>query len=145
VLQAVILTKGEKMILTPTYHVLEMYKVHQDAMQVPVEVISTDFVSGDKKLKAVSVSVSLDKSGKMHISLTNLDNKNSQKVEVDLLGFKAKNVTGRILTSSKVQDHNTFANPTKIVPQSFNDTKLSGGNLILTLPPNSVVILELGE
>jgi len=144
-LQAIILTKDEKMILTPTYHVMEMYKVHQDATLVPVQVISADFISGDKKLQAVSVSASIDESGKMHISLTNIDNKNDQKVELDLKGFNPKNVTGRILTSSKVQDHNTFDNPAKVVPKSFNKTILSGDNLVLNMPPHSVIVLELDE
>ena len=145
VLQSVILTKGEKMILTPTYHVMEMYKVHQDAFLVPAQVISADFVLGDKKLKAVSASASIDKSGRMHLSLTNIDNKNDQQVEVDLKGFHAKNVKGRILTSSKVQDHNTFDNPGKIVPDSFKQAKLTGDNLMVNLPHNSVVVLELSE
>jgi alpha-N-arabinofuranosidase len=145
VLQAVILTKAEKMILTPTYHVMEMYKVHQDALLVPARVISADFVSGDKKLKAVSASASMDKSGKMHISLTNIDNKNAQEVRVDLKGFKVRKVTGRILTSAKVQDHNTFDNPTKVVPKSFNKALLSDNNLLVNMPPNSVIVLELNE
>ena len=145
VLQAVILTKGEKLILTPTYHVMEMYKVHQDALLVPVEVISADFVLKDKKLQAVSVSASIDESGKMHISLTNINNKNDQKVELNLKGFITKKVTGRILTSKKVQDHNTFDNPTKVVPKSFNKATRSGDNLVLTMPPHSVIVLELDK
>jgi len=145
VLQSVILTKGEKLILTPTYHVMEMYKVHQDALLVPVEVISEDFVLGDRKLKALSVSASIDESGKMHISLTNIDDKNGKEVELNLKGFNTQNVTGRILTSNKVQDHNTFENPTKVVPESFNGITHSGDNLLVNMPPNSVVVLELSE
>ena len=64
-LQSIILTKDEKMILTPTYHVMEMYKVHQDATLVPAETISEEFVIGDKSIQAVSVSASIDDSGKM--------------------------------------------------------------------------------
>jgi alpha-N-arabinofuranosidase len=145
VLQAVILTKGKKMILTPTYHVMEMYKVHQDAMLVPAEVISADFSSGDKRIKAVSASASIDKSGKMHISLTNIDNKHNQKVTINLKDFKAKKVSGRILTSAKVQDHNTFDNPDMVMPGKFDDAKISGGNLQVNLPPISVVVLELED
>ena len=144
-LQAVILTKEEKMILTPTYHVMEMYKVHQDALLVPVKVISEDFVLGDRKLQAISVSASLDKAGKMHISLTNIDNKKSQKVEIALKGYKTKNVTGRILTSSRIQDHNTFDNPLKIVPKRFNKATLSGDNLAVNMPPHSVIVLEVDK
>jgi len=144
-LQSVILTKEEKMILTPTYHVMEMYKVHQDALLVPLQVASEDFVLGKRKLQAVSVSASINKSDQMHISLTNIDNKNNQKVEISLKGYKAKNVKGRILTSPEVQDHNTFENPSKVAPQSFNKATFSSDNLIVNMPPNSVVVLKLDK
>ncbi|MBN2348086.1 MAG: alpha-N-arabinofuranosidase [Bacteroidales bacterium] len=144
-LQSVILTQDEKMILTPTYHVMEMYKVHQDALLVPANVISEDVVRNDKKLQALSVSASIDESGKMHISLTNIDNKNNQKVEIEIEGYTPKNVTGRMLTSTKIQDHNTFDSPEKVVPSDFNETKLSKNNLIINMPPNSVVVLELDK
>jgi alpha-L-arabinofuranosidase len=145
VLQSVILTNKEKIILTPTYHVMEMYKVHQDALLVPVQIISNDFVVGNNRIQAVSASASKDKSGKIHISLTNIDNIKGQEVEIELKGNKAKQVTGKILTSSKVQDHNTFDNPTNVVPKTFNDVSISKGNLKVSMPPNSVIVLELGS
>ena len=144
VLQSVILTNKEKIILTPTYHVMEMYKVHQDAFLVPVQILSNDFVMGDNRIPAVSASASKDQLGKLHISLTNMDNVKGQEVEIDLKGFKAKQVTGRILTSSKVQDHNTFDNPTNVIPKTFKNASISGGNLKINMPPNSVIVLELG-
>lgn len=143
VLQAVILTKEEKMILTPTYHVMEMYKVHQDALLVRVQVISNDFVMGGDRIQAISVSASKDQSGKLHISLTNIDNAKSQDVDIALKGFDAKQVTGRILTSSKVQDHNTFENPMTVAPKAFKNAYLSNGNIKVNMPPNSVIVLEL--
>jgi len=142
-LQAVILIRDEKMILTPTYHVMEMYKVHQDADLVPVRIISEDFILGDRKLQAVSVSASINDSGAMHISLTNIDHLNEKKVEINIKGFQAKKVTGRILTSEKIQDHNTFDNPDKIVPVTFSGASLTGENLTLSMPPHSVIVLEL--
>ena len=145
VLQSVILTKGDKMILTPTYHVMDMYKVHQDAILVPAELISNDFVMGSDRIPAVSVSASKDQSGKVHISLTNIDNKNNQAVEIDLKGFNAKQATGRILTSSKVQDHNTFDNPANVEPKTFSDFSVSGSNIKVNMPPISVIVLELGS
>ncbi len=145
VLQAVILTNKEKIILTPTYHVMEMYNVHQDALLVPVQVISNDFVKGDRRIQAVSVSASKDQSGKMHISLVNIDNTKSQTIEVDLAGFKTKQVSGRILTSSNIQDHNTFDNPSNVTPKAFKNFSLSNAGLTVNMPPNSVIVLELGE
>jgi alpha-N-arabinofuranosidase len=145
VLQAVILTKADKIILTPTYHVMEMYKVHHDAKLVPAQVISTDFTVDGNRIPAVSVSASMDASNKMHISLTNLDNTTGQKVEVAIHGYKAARVSGRILTSAKVQDGNTFEHPTRVVPTGFHDASISSNLLIVNLPKNSVVVLELSE
>ena len=143
VLQSVILTNKEKMILTPTYHVMEMYNVHQNALMIPVTLTSNDYVQGDKKLKSVSASASKDKSGVVHISLLNIDANNEQEVNIDLGGISVRSVTGRILTSEKLQDHNTFEDPNKIKPKTFSDAKLNGSNLELKIPPFSVIVLEL--
>ena len=143
VLQAVVLTKEEKMLLTPTYHVLEMYNVHQDATNLPLSITSQNYTFGKESLPAVSVSASKDKAGLVHISLVNIDLNKPQEFTISLRGMKASKVTGRILTSEKVQDHNTFDNPTKIKPVEFNAAKLNGDELKVTLPPVSVVVLEL--
>ena len=143
VLQAVILTKGEKMLLTPTYHVLEMYNVHQDATMLPVDVKSDDYEVEKDKLPAVSVSASRDKAGKVHVSFVNIDPNKAQEISITMKGFQAKSVTGRVLTSAKVQDYNTFENPAKIKPVAFTGAKLTGDNLTVTLPPVSVVVLEI--
>lgn len=142
-LQSVILTHEEKIVLTPTYHVMEMYKVHQDALLVPVNVHSESFIRDGTKIQALSVSASIDESGKMHISITNIDNINDQQVDVEIKGFYPTEVTGRILTAAKIQDHNTFDVPDKIVPESFYGTKLSKQILEVNIPPHSVVVLEL--
>ncbi|MDI9862430.1 MULTISPECIES: alpha-N-arabinofuranosidase [Flectobacillus] len=143
VLQAVVLTKEEKMILTPTYHVMEMYNVHQDATNIPVEIKSNDYVFGTEKLPAVSVSASKDQAGVVHISLTNIDINKGQEISINLKGITAKAVTGRVLTSAKVQDHNTFDNPEKVKPTTFTGASISGGTLKVKLPATSVVVLEL--
>jgi alpha-N-arabinofuranosidase len=143
VLQAVILTNDEKLILTPTYHVMEMYNVHQDAALIPLEITSGDYSMGDKKLKAVSASASRDKNGTVHISLTNIDAHNPQDVTIDISSLKAKTVTGRILQSAKLQDHNSFDDPMKIKPAAFNGATISGTNLSVKMPPFSVIVLEL--
>ena len=78
VLQSVVLTSGEKMLLTPTYHVMEMYNVHQDATNLPIEIKTNDYSFEDKKLPAVSASASKDKAGLVHISLTNIDIRNAR-------------------------------------------------------------------
>ena len=143
VLQAVILTNKEKMILTPTYHVMEMYNVHQNALMIPLNVSSNDFAFGEKKIKAVSASASKDKNGDTHISLVNIDAHSEQEITIELGDLSAKSVTGRVLRSEKLQDHNSFDNPGKVKPSVFNNAVLNGNSVSVKLPPFSVVVLTL--
>ena len=143
VLQAVVLTNEEKMILTPTYHVMEMYNVHHDATLLPVDVKTGDYVFGAEKLPAISASASKDQAGITHISLVNIDANKAQEVTIDIRGAKFSAVTGRILTSEKVQDFNSFEQPARIKPSAFKDASLTGGALKVKLPAHSVVVLEL--
>jgi alpha-N-arabinofuranosidase len=143
VLQAVILTKEEKIVLTPTYHVMEMYNVHQDATMLPVDVTSNKYILGNDTLNAISASASKDKNGVTHISLVNMDANRSQMVSININGANYRSVTGRILTSDKLQNYNSFENPNKIVPTGFNGAQLNGSKLSLNIPPFSVVVLEL--
>jgi alpha-N-arabinofuranosidase len=143
VLQAVVLTNEEKMLLTPTYHVMEMYTVHHDATLLPIDLKTNDYTFGTDKLPAVSVSASKDQAGLTHISLVNIDANKVQEVNIDVRGAKFTSVTGRILTSDKLQDFNTFEQPNKIKPAAFKDATLSGSSLKVKLPAHSVVVLEL--
>ena len=143
VLQSLILTDKEKMLLTPTYHVFDMYKVHQDAKYLPMQLTSPDYVSGDKKLPAINVSASQDAAGKVHISFTNLDLHKDIKISTILKDIKWKSVTGQILTSANITDINTFDKPNTISLKDFKGAKKDGDNLVVTLPAKSVVTLEL--
>jgi alpha-N-arabinofuranosidase len=143
VLQAVILTKEEKMILTPTYHVMEMYNVHQGALMLPLTITSNNYTFGEKSIKAVSASASKDSTGVIHISLVNMDAHKEQELTIDLGTTTPGTVTGRILHSDKIQDYNSFENPGKIQPQSFHGAIINGNKLSLKIPPFSVVVLEL--
>lgn len=143
VLQAVVLTNEEKMLLTPTYHVMEMYNVHQDATLLPLQIKTNDYTFNNDKLPAVSASASKDATGAIHISLVNIDAKAAQDVSIELRGVKASSVTGRVLTSDKLQDYNSFEAPDKIKPAVFKDASLSGSTLKVKLPAHSVIVLEL--
>ena len=131
------------MILTPTYHVLEMYNVHQDATLIPLHISGVDYVFKGEKLPAISASASKDSTANIHISLVNIDPGKSQKVTLNIDGETFKNVSGRILTCAKVQDFNSFDNPEKIKPQIYKDFKQAGNKLTITLPPISVVVLTI--
>lgn len=143
VLQAVILTDGEKMLLTPTYHVMEMYKVHHDAVLLPIQLKSGDYQLGDEKLPAVSAAASRDKRGKIHLSLVNIHAREGNEVSIAVEGLKPESVAGRVLTSGKLQDYNSFENPNLITPQKFTGFTVLDGTLKVSLPPFSVVVLEL--
>jgi alpha-N-arabinofuranosidase len=137
VLQAVILTNEEKMILTPTYHVMNMYKVHQDALLLPTTIENNPKYG---ELSAISVSASRNENAKTNISLVNIDIDKAVEVEID--GGEFSNMSARILTSKRVRDHNTFDNPNHIKPAEFKDFKLSKGKILVKIPPISVVVFE---
>ena len=143
VLQAVILTRGDEMITTPTYHVLKMYKVHQDATLLPINLISKPYQFGEEVLPAVSASASKDPEGVIHISLVNIDAQQEHSVNLLLRGANFNEVDATILTSEKLQDHNTFEEPEKIKTAEFQGVSHSGDEIQVKMPPFSVVVLEL--
>jgi alpha-N-arabinofuranosidase len=143
VLQSLILTKDEKMVLTPTYHVFDMYKVHQDATLLPSQISCAKYELDKDSIPAISASASQDKDGKIHISLCNLDPNKSQRINCELRVFSPNSVTGSILTSDDMTAHNTFEKPETLKPAEFKDVKIEGGSLKTVLPPKSVVLLEI--
>ncbi|HVZ66339.1 MAG TPA: alpha-N-arabinofuranosidase [Lacunisphaera sp.] len=143
VLQAMILTDGDKMVLTPTYHVFEMLNVHQGATSLPLAVTSPDYVIGDQKIPAVSASASRDAAGVVHVSFTNADPHNAISVSCALEGLATKAVSGRVLTAPAITSHNTFEAPHTVEPVAFNGARLADGKLSVELPAKSVVVLTL--
>ena len=143
VLQAMILTDKEKMIVTPTYHVFEMYKVHQDATYLPVDVQTSDYRYGTNSVPAVHASASRDKAGHIHLSLVNLDPNHAQALTAKLAGATVKSATGRVLTASLMDAHNTFQNPDDVKPETFTAFALKNDQFTVTLPAKSVVVLEM--
>lgn len=147
VLQSLILTKGDQMILTPTYYVFELYKKHQGAKLIPLHLISPAYTMGSKTIDAVNGSASIDSTGKMHISLVNLDAEKANPITIDLAHTKYVKVNGEILDAKAVTAVNTFEAPDNVKTTGFTDYKLSGdaGNQVLSvnLPAHSVVMLEV--
>ena len=142
VLQALVLTKGAQMLLTPTYHVFDLYKVHQDAKLIPIQFQSPDYVNGDQKIPALNISASKDSTGAVHISLVNADASKAISIQTTIDG-NYKSVTGKILTSDKVNDYNSFDQPNKVIIKPFNGIKLQGNKLSIDLPAKSVVVVLL--
>jgi alpha-N-arabinofuranosidase len=143
VLQALILTEGSKMILTPTYHVFDMYKVHQDAKMLPVKFTSPDYSLNNQALPALNVSASQDTMGIVHITLVNIDPNKSVNISTTLNQVKWSTVTGQIITSVKITDINTFEKPEVVKIAKFEGAKKQGDLLNIVLPAKSVIMLEL--
>ncbi len=143
VLQAMILTKDEKMILTPTYHVFEMFKSYQDGTALPVEVQSAWYNKDASTLPAVSASAVRDKEGRLHVALVNVNPNQPATVTAQIPGATATGVTGRVLTAVAMNAHNTFEQPAVLKPVTFTGAAIQSGSLKATLPPKSVVMLDL--
>lgn len=144
VLQSMVLTDEDKMLLTPTYHVFRMYKVHQDAERVSLD-LDTKMLSVDgEKYPQVSVSASKAADGTVNISLCNLDKDNDVEVDFELRGIELLgHMTGEVITSKKMNDHNTFEDPDKVKPVQFTGFKTTEDAVKVTLPPMSVVMLSV--
>ncbi len=143
VLQAVILTKDANMVLTPTYHVFDLYKVHHDAEMLPTSLQAEEYQFQGQKLPAVSVSASRNAAGRIHITLTNLDPNKERRLPVELRGAKVTKVTGRVVMADAINAFNDFERPDRVKAAAFECARLNAGGLEVTLPARSVVMLEL--
>ncbi|NDW18053.1 alpha-N-arabinofuranosidase [Dysgonomonas sp. 216] len=142
VLQSVILTDGAKMTLTPTYHVFDMYRVHQDATYLPLDIETDTKEIREREVPFVTASAS-QKDGIIYLTLTNVDLISERNITVDFSDLKLSKVNGRILTSKDIKDHNTYDNPNLVAPRSFKDAKFKNGKLSVKLPAKSIVVLEM--
>lgn len=144
VLQAIILTDKEKMILTPTYYVFDMYKVHQDAIMLPMTLNTSEYGFGRRKLQNISSTASIDKDGVINVTLVNIDPNNSIEVTCDVRGTKTTKISeGQIITGKEIGTHNTFDKPNQIQLESFKDAKYKNGTLSVKLPAKSLVTVRL--
>ena len=143
VLQAMILTRGEEMILTPTYHVFDLYTVHHDATLLPMTLEAGRYEHAGASLPAVSATASRDAAGRVHLTLSNLDPNRGRTVTAELRGARLSSVSGRVLTAAAMNAHNTFERPDALRPLPFQAARLDAGTLTVELPPKSVVALEL--
>jgi alpha-N-arabinofuranosidase len=144
------------MVLTPTYHVFQMYTPFQDATFLPIDLQSetmqvskayfkekADKDTGVRSLPLLSASAAKAKDGSIVVALTNVSLDKAQNLEIAIEGFTAKSVNGRILTSKDVADFNDFQNPRKVEPADFKDAKVKKGVLTVSLPAKSIVVLTL--
>ncbi len=141
VLQAMILTDRDKLVLTPTYHVCHMYVPFQDATFLPVKFEAGSFVHGDIKLPKVDAIAARAKDGKTWLAVTNVDPTASTQVQ---LSTRAKRAAGRVLSAPKVDSVNTFQAPAVVAPKPV-EARSSRGKLTLELPPHSLAVIALED
>jgi alpha-L-arabinofuranosidase len=142
VLQAMILTDKEKMLLTPTYHVFRMYVPFQDATFVPVAFNAGTYTHGDITLPRVDAVAARDAAGQLWLALTNVDPNRPAEIEATLTGITATAATGETLTAPRVDSVNTFEAPNTVAPKPVA-AKIQGGKLNLKLEPKSVTVISV--
>ncbi|NLV18138.1 MAG: alpha-N-arabinofuranosidase [Bacteroidetes bacterium] len=143
VLQSVILTKEDQMILTPTYHVFRMFRVHQEASLLKSDLACENYTLGENSIPALTASASMDKDGKIHISIANLNPSKEISLTCPVIGGDFRKATGEVLTASDMTAHNSFEAPEVVKPTVFDDFKMKDGVLSINMPAKSVVVLEL--
>jgi alpha-L-arabinofuranosidase len=140
VLQALALTDGPRMVLTPTYHAFDLYKPFRGATPLKAELAASRWKEGDVELPAVDASVARAADGSTVLALVNLDPQRPAWVQTNLSGA----VQGRVLTAGAMDAHNTFAQPHALVPAPYS-AGASGTRLALELPPKSVVVVSVKQ
>ena len=144
VLQSMIMTDKEKMVLTSTYYVFKMYVPFQDATFVPVSFDAGTYTHGDIKLPRVDAIAAKDKAGKVWLAITNIDPNQPVEIEANLTGITAKSAVGETLTAPKVDSVNTFDAPNTVVPKPVS-AKAQNGKLVLKLEPKSVTVVSVEQ
>jgi alpha-N-arabinofuranosidase len=142
VLQAMVMTDGEKMVLTPSYHLFRMYVPFQGATFVPVSYEAGTYAHGEISLPRVDVIAAKDAAGKLWLAITNLDPNRSVEAEVSLAGVTARSAVGETLTAASVDSVNSFEAPHTVVPKPLS-AEARGGSVALKLEPKSVTVVSV--
>ena len=142
VLQAMILTDKEKMVLTPTYYLFKMYVPFQDATFIPVDFDAGTVHGEGFTIPRIDAIAAKDASGKIWLAVTNLDPDKPVEIDAAFSGITAKSAQGETLTAGAVDSVNTFASPNTVVPKPVSPS-VADGRLKLTLAPKSVTVISL--
>jgi alpha-N-arabinofuranosidase len=143
VLQAMILTNGARMILTPTYHVFKMYESFQDATSLPTDLTTPQYTQGSASVPAISLSAAKTASGSIAVALVNLNPNQPIALSIAIPSLSLSQVRGTVLTAAASDAHNTFENPDLVHPVAFNAATITGHSLSLSLPAKSIIVLNL--
>ena len=142
VLQAMIMTDKEKMLLTPTYHVFKMYVPFQDATLIPVAFNAGSYMNGDISLPRIDAIAAKDSSGKLWLALTNVDPNQTVEIEASIGSLNVRSANGETLTAPKVDSVNTFDAPNIVTPKPAT-VKVQNGKVSIKLDPKSVTVVSI--
>ena len=146
VLQAMVLTRGDEMVLTPTYYVFYMYAPHQGAAYLPLSCNAasreTD-AARKRSVPEVSATASRDAEGRIHVSLVNTDLTKAQRVTISFDELQARKVKGSLLTAKQITDHNDFGAAEQVRVQAFEGCKITKSGIEVELPAKSIVTLAI--
>lgn len=144
VLQAMILTKDDQIVKTPSYYVFKMYKAHHEGTMLPTDVVTENYEYNNDRIPAISSSASRSADGKIYLTISNLNPNKPITVTCELRGKqKAAFARGEIVTAEKINAFNDFGKQEEVTLKNFNDVKVSGNQLTVSLPSKSIVMLEL--
>jgi alpha-N-arabinofuranosidase len=144
VLQAMIMTDKEKMVLTPTYYVYKMYVPFQDSTLVSVTFDAGTYAHGDISLPRVDAIAAKDTTGKLWLAITNIDPNEPVEIEASLAGLTPRSAAGETLSAPKVDSVNTFGAPNTVAPRPIS-ARVQGGKLALKLEPKSVTVISVEQ
>jgi alpha-N-arabinofuranosidase len=142
VLQAMILTDGPKMVLTPTYHLFKMYVPFQDATRLPITFDAGTYRFGDVSLPRIDAIAARGKDSKLWIALTNVDPNAPAQIDAQITGIRAQTASGTVLTADRVDAINTYEKPNTVAPRPIS-ARVQNGRITLTLPAKSVTVLSV--
>jgi alpha-N-arabinofuranosidase len=142
VLQAMILTQGDALVLTPTYHLFDLYIPFQDATSLPVSYDARpDYALGDYRVPAVSATAARGTDGKLYASIANLHPREAVDIELSFAGAAVGKPSARLLTAEAMNSHNTFAAPGTVELAPFDGVVADGDTWTLTLPAKAIVMI----
>jgi alpha-N-arabinofuranosidase len=143
VLQAMIITDKDRMLLTPTYHAYKMYVPFQDATSLPVALSNnTTYAVDGKGVPGISASAARAKDGKVWVALVNTNPREASDVTLNVAGQAVGTVRGQVLTADAMDAHNTFENPQAIKPAPFS-AATAGGKLTIKVPAKAVMVFAV--
>jgi alpha-N-arabinofuranosidase len=143
VLQAMIITEKDKMLLTPTYYAYQMYVPFQDATSLPVALSNnTTTASNGKGVPGISASAARGKDGKTYVALVNTNPHDATDVVLNVAGQSVATVRGQVLSAQAMDAHNTFEHRDAVKPAPFSATA-TAGKLTIKVPAKAVLVVAV--